>query len=400
MTVSDSGSPCESRAWSTGTVLERKESRSTSSSSEQGSDPTLECLDSKLLAKGPINLVLKTRFVKASQKMNDLDLHQSQTKSTPRTGSFTTHSSDFVPKVEEEVTLTDDGLVIPKDLEEEEVYKKLSELKIVPSDTVPTFVSTPDRNKNRITPATSTSSSPSHVETTAVDILPSLDNEESSDDGSIVSDISGLTGVCTRISSREVVDDSEVPQEVYNDDEPPVATLPYEETVLTTQSLRKTKGIAKQAPRRMKPSRRVSFSTVCIREYDRILGDNPSCSCGPSISIGWEFEDEEILPVDEWESWREMEREPERLVLCREEREDILLDLGYTHKDIAQAVRDIVKTKNKRRQTIHNLRASGVEELVESAGRKVRSIRKVKNLFGKKKKKKRSDGDDDESLYA
>jgi hypothetical protein len=35
--------------------------------------------------------------------------------------------------------------------------------------------------------------------------------------------------------------------------------------------------------------RNVSFGRIHIREYERILGDNPSCSCGPPISLGWQY---------------------------------------------------------------------------------------------------------------
>jgi hypothetical protein len=36
--------------------------------------------------------------------------------------------------------------------------------------------------------------------------------------------------------------------------------------------------------RQMKPRRTVSFDRILIREYEQVLGDNPSCGSGPPIS--------------------------------------------------------------------------------------------------------------------
>lgn len=53
---------------------------------------------------------------------------------------------------------------------------------------------------------------------------------------------------------------------------------------------------------RNKLSRSVSFADVNIREYERILGDNPSCTSGPPISLGWGYSPEPIkLSVDDFE---------------------------------------------------------------------------------------------------
>ena len=284
------------------------------------------------------------------------------------------------------MTVADDGPIVQENLKEEDVYKKLNELNNAPFGVmVPKVVTTPERNC-KSTPATSpscssslpTSSASSFHTASAIStdniISERSDDEISSESSTVLSDISGLTESFSRISN--LADDSRaVPREVVNE-APLKVSFPEEEVRAETLP----KVAAKQPQKR---NRRVSFSTVTIREYERILGDNPSCSCGPSIGIGWEFSEEETLPVSLWESWRETERQPERLVLGRDEREEMLLDLGYNHKVIAQAVREIVKVKNKRRQTIHNLSASGMEELMETAGRKVKkgilSLKRRKN---------------------
>jgi hypothetical protein len=231
---------------------------------------------------------------------------------------------------------------------------------------IPLFISTP--NKSKSTLSTSLESSPSRDFPTPKEIVHLSMQQEQSDEDSIESDISGLTGY---LSSMKPISDP-----VENNEEPRIKPLTYPET--SFQTMRKTA----PDPKRRKA---VRFSTVCIREYERILGDNPSCTSGPSVGIGWRHTQEELLSVNEWESWRETERQPDRLVLCREEREDMLLDLGYTEKDIAAAVRKNVKSKDKRLQTIQNLRASVLEEAAEGAKKRVKGILKLR-----KKKKKES----------
>ena len=120
----------------------------------------------------------------------------------------------------------------------------------------------------------------------------------------------------------------------------------------------------------------VSFSTIEIRSYERVLGDNPSCSHGPAVSIGWQYEPDPItVELDEYEYYRSDDRlDGTALVLSRSEREDLLRELGYSRSAIADAVRTNVKIKNNRRQTVHNLPVARFEEVAESARRKLKRV--------------------------
>ena len=155
----------------------------------------------------------------------------------------------------------------------------------------------------------------------------------------------------------------------------------------------------------------VDFSSVTIRHYERIVGDNPACVHGPPIGIGWKYKSYEtrrgdssrciidvsissgelcrsshhslsnmksnkyLYSVQEFEELRHNQRlsGPE-LVLTRPEREQLLMDWGYTAQDLAKAVRVNRAAQNKRRQTINNLGAAPMEEAMESVSRKVRSL--------------------------
>jgi hypothetical protein len=71
-------------------------------------------------------------------------------------------------------------------------------------------------------------------------------------------------------------------------------------------------------------------------------------------------------------------RAPERLLLTRQEREQVFFDLGYTQKDVAVNVRELNKSRSQRRRTIVNLGSARVEETVEVAKRKLKSILRLK----------------------
>jgi hypothetical protein len=47
----------------------------------------------------------------------------------------------------------------------------------------------------------------------------------------------------------------------------------------------------------------VTFDCVLVREYERTVGDNPSCRHGPPISIGWSYLPETIHHIDEYENF-------------------------------------------------------------------------------------------------
>ena len=52
----------------------------------------------------------------------------------------------------------------------------------------------------------------------------------------------------------------------------------------------------------------VFFAFVQVREHSRILGDHPSVSFGPPITLSWEVESDEIFSVDMYESVRDLYR--------------------------------------------------------------------------------------------
>ncbi|KAL3911429.1 MAG: hypothetical protein SGILL_007285, partial [Bacillariaceae sp.] len=113
--------------------------------------------------------------------------------------------------------------------------------------------------------------------------------------------------------------------------------------------------------------KKVAFGNVTLRCYERILTDNPAVQSGPAIGIGWRYKRSGHFDVDEFEQGRGHPRSSDELVLPRPVREKMLKDAGFDQKEIADMVRTILKAKNQRKQTVHNLNAQGMEEAVENA---------------------------------
>lgn len=121
--------------------------------------------------------------------------------------------------------------------------------------------------------------------------------------------------------------------------------------------------------------RTVTFTTVSVRHYERILCDNPAASSGLAVGIGWRFAEEDApVCVEEWQTTRRRGRSQSELQLSRSERDQLVKTLGYTDREIAAFRRELNRCRANRRQTVNNLGAQRVEETVESVKTKVKSM--------------------------
>mmetsp|Transcript_8958 Transcript_8958/g.14932 ORF Transcript_8958/g.14932 Transcript_8958/m.14932 type:complete len:426 (+) Transcript_8958:179-1456(+) len=191
--------------------------------------------------------------------------------------------------------------------------------------------------------------------------------DDDDDDGSVLSEMSGLTGVFSGVQTP-----------VY-DDEDDEGYLPE---ILPIQMPMHAECASSAATRRQAVHKELRFSSVDVRHYEQILTLNPSTIQGPSIGIGWRFVSQNTGPLDAYERARGPPLPSARLVLNREQREEMLIKLGYNKKQIAVGVRDNMKGRKQRRQTVQNLRAEKVEEAMEGAGKRVK---RILNPFAKRK---------------
>lgn len=118
--------------------------------------------------------------------------------------------------------------------------------------------------------------------------------------------------------------------------------------------------------------REVSFHTIHIRYHPMILGDNPACSFGAPVQLDWECIEEEKHDLDVYEVERRPRRRLRHLVLSYYRRKDILMQAGFNEDEMRSSEKQIGKLKRQRKTTGFFLPIQKMEEVVQSAGRKVR----------------------------
>ncbi|CAJ1934023.1 unnamed protein product [Cylindrotheca closterium] len=85
----------------------------------------------------------------------------------------------------------------------------------------------------------------------------------------------------------------------------------------------------------------VSFGKIEIREYGMVLGDNPSTSSGPSVELDWETQSKfTIDTVDQYESMKPRRREMKQLAMPSEFRMQLLVNSGYSLREIRTTIDD------------------------------------------------------------
>lgn len=135
---------------------------------------------------------------------------------------------------------------------------------------------------------------------------------------------------------------------------------------------------------------KVKFSTVNIRQFPIILSNNPSCHYGPSIELGWEYEDTEdegqTIKVSQYESEREGKRRhtkagnTSKLYLSQVRREAMLKEAGYTDKEVKSAIKD--KNKARRQRSMSKLQciAPRISASFEGSRREKKVGRAIRNM--------------------
>lgn len=121
-----------------------------------------------------------------------------------------------------------------------------------------------------------------------------------------------------------------------------------------------------------KLKRSVSFVSVEVREYDRTIGDNPSCRSGPPLSLDWSYSNKYEQPkaLDEYE----LEREPERihhlegLRVSKYRRRNLLsFNWGHSQEEMKSARQETKKLQRQRNLTQMLLPIHKAEEAFMSA---------------------------------
>lgn len=120
-----------------------------------------------------------------------------------------------------------------------------------------------------------------------------------------------------------------------------------------------------------KGGRRVGFSQVEVREYERIIGDHPDVRLGVPISIGWKFTQQSPKDIDDYERSR-ISKGNYRLSSIT--RKNILHNnFGIPEEEIREAEIEVKRIKALRESSAKQSKKSVKRQaFVESAKRKLK----------------------------
>lgn len=118
---------------------------------------------------------------------------------------------------------------------------------------------------------------------------------------------------------------------------------PQKNEINKTQSERNThRPAAATDTNKTRVKRNVSFANVKVREYERIIGDNPGCSSGAPIGIGWNYHSSEETELDDHES-------PSPAVpLTSQERRIVLKHWSYSSGEINESQHKVSQIQSQR----------------------------------------------------
>eukprot|EP01082_Thalassiosira_pseudonana_P003336 g3571.t1 g3571 contig12:2345064-2346452(+) len=132
-----------------------------------------------------------------------------------------------------------------------------------------------------------------------------------------------------------------------------------------------------------KMRRNVSFNSVAVREYDRTIGDNPSCRSGPPLSLDWSYSKASERNLDAYEEERSTQRagrinRPQRFHVNKYKRRNMLaFHWGHTEEEMKEA-RSVTKQMQRQRSITKALMPMHMAE---------EAVISLKNFLNKKKVK-------------
>ena len=117
----------------------------------------------------------------------------------------------------------------------------------------------------------------------------------------------------------------------------------------------------------------VSFTTVSVREYERVVGDHPDCRVGPPLALGWGYLDRVVeTDIETYELTKGPKRKRKKLTATQ--RRNILSEqFGIPEDEIDASLQEVKKIKESRLQTKQqSKRTEKVQGFMQSAKRKLK----------------------------
>ena len=119
----------------------------------------------------------------------------------------------------------------------------------------------------------------------------------------------------------------------------------------------------------------ITFSTVDVREYERIAGDNPCVRSGVPLSIGWANIQHESIPLDDYENAKGPPRDKIEMIVPADIRRSMLRDeFKVSVPDLYAAIKSVNICKKQRANTLASEHLEVFQEVVEVAKRKFKRM--------------------------
>lgn len=96
----------------------------------------------------------------------------------------------------------------------------------------------------------------------------------------------------------------------------------------------------------------VAFTTIEVRTYPIILGDNPSVSSGPPFTIDWDHQDVVQINLSDYEQLKPVKRTRKEIALTARARESWLRAEGYARSEIEEVGKEVHRIKKCRNAVI------------------------------------------------
>lgn len=100
-----------------------------------------------------------------------------------------------------------------------------------------------------------------------------------------------------------------------------------------------------------KPERNVTWGSLDIHSHVVTLGDNPSVSTGPPLTVAWKACKSHTITIDDYEAGVSERRSRRELAVPRQLREEWLRDVGFSRMEMRQVNKEIIKIKSNRKSS-------------------------------------------------
>lgn len=124
-------------------------------------------------------------------------------------------------------------------------------------------------------------------------------------------------------------------------------------------------------------SKRLTFGQVSVYQHSITIGDNPSCSHGPPVSLDWTLLRSDSYNLDEYEAMIELSRGGKAKRLGRLERETMLAESGYSMHALIRVAEQVDHEKMIR--TVEKMELDEMEQYQVMAAASIRRLRRTTN---------------------